>query len=129
MDEADFRHWSRMGVITGGPDMIPQPNGASVIYAVLEDDRPNTIPVPVEKLVKLAPPAAGGPSEWSAQCFPTNGDRPGLPMFFRNVDDLLIFIRQFSAAGLTDEKLRVRASPSATEDEKRRVRSAGVEVV
>jgi hypothetical protein len=113
MDEADYRHWSRFGAVTAGPGAASA-LAATGFYTVQEDGRDDPIPVSADRLVKLGPPDASGlPGELSVQCFPIDGERPGLPMYFRTSADVLQFVRLFFEAGVSDEKLRVRVPSSA----------------
>jgi hypothetical protein len=130
MDEADYRHWSRFGSVIGGPNDLVQPNGTVTMYTVQEDGRAGAVPMPANKLVKLgAPGESGQPGEWSAQCFPIDGERPGPAMYFRNGADALAFVRDFINAGLSDEKLHIHAPASATPEQRVQLKNAGVEIV
>jgi hypothetical protein len=123
MDEADYRHWSRFGAVTGG--------AVGGAYPVQEDGHAMPVPVPVEKLVKLGPADENGaPGEWSVQVFPVDGERPGLPMYFRNSSDVRDFVRLFFGANLSDEKLHVRAPSSASAEDRAALKNAaGVDLV
>ena len=122
-DGADFLHWSRFGVITGVAD---DRDGNAMKFDVLEDGEPEAVHMASSLLVGLGQPGEqNGPGAWTAQAFPTNGDRPGLVMYFENAADVVEFAAQFSALKL-DEQLKVHG-PAWTAEERNRLLDAGVE--
>ena len=117
MDEADYRHWSRFGSVIAGLGAVA-PQSTPNLYTVQEDGHETPLPVSADRIVKLGPlDSAGLPSEWSVQCFPLDGERPGLPMYFRSSADVLEFVKLFFEAGVSDERLRVRVPASANAQE------------
>jgi len=126
-DGADFLHWSRFGVITGIADDREASGGSAVTFDVREDGEPAAVHMVSSLLVGLGQPGQeGAPGAWSAQAFPTDGDRPGAMMYFENTADVLEFVVEFVDLRL-DEKLKVQG-PAWTEEERTRLLDAGVEV-
>jgi hypothetical protein len=125
-DGADFLHWSRFGVIAGIADPRETSDGSAMTFDVLEDGEPAAVHMVSSLLVGLGQPGEqNGPGAWTAQAFPTNGDRPGLVMYFENAADVLEFVVEFSDLRL-DEKLKVHG-PVWTVEERTRLLDAGVE--
>jgi hypothetical protein len=125
-DSADFPHWSRFGVITGIADVRETRDGSPMTFDVLEDGEPDSVHMVSHLLVGLGQAGElGGPGGWTAQAFPTDGDRPGPMMYFENAADVLEFVVEFVDRGL-DEKLKVHG-PAWTEEERTRLLDAGVE--
>ncbi|MEJ0048303.1 MAG: hypothetical protein WDN04_20890 [Rhodospirillales bacterium] len=126
-DSADFLHWSRFGAITGIAGDPSAANGSAMRFEVLEDGETYPVPMAPGLLVKLAPRGEqGAPGDWIAQSFPTDGDQPGPKMYFENPADVLAFVVEFADLKL-DEKLKVHG-PAWTEQERTRLRDAGVEL-
>jgi Short C-terminal domain len=126
-DGADFLHWSRFGAIAGIADGRETRDGSATTFDVLEDGQPEAVHMVSSLLVGLGQPGEeNGQGPWTAQAFPTNGDRPGLVMYFENAADLLEFVVEFADLRL-DEKLKVHG-PAWTAEERKRLLDAGVEV-
>jgi len=125
-DGADFLHWSRFGAITDVADNREASDGSAMTFDVLEDGQADVVHMVSSLLVGLGQPGEqNGPGAWTAQAFPTNGDRPGLVMHFENAADLLEFVVEFADLRL-DEKLKVHG-PAWTAEERARLVDAGVE--
>jgi hypothetical protein len=122
-DSPDFTHWTSRGIIVGIGEAA---DGAAPSVQVQVDGVPGNLPVLCRLLVKLPSLAPGAVADdWCAQAYPTNGDDPGLPMYFATGGDLLEFVRQFQALEL-DEALKVHVPATASEAERAALKGAGV---